>query len=255
VVIAEADNPRGQLLPGMTANADILIETRKNVLKVPVAALRFKPADQRQASTGFRGGGFGGGGIGFGGPPGGSRRQGGGGQGQGGGQGGGFGGGGGGGGGGLFSPAAQQQLWAQLGLSEAQKKKAQAIQDDTRAAMAGKRGDWEAMRQVRQDSAAKFEAILTPEQKAKLPAVRAQLQAQFGRGRRGGMQTGTVYVLRNGKPQPIQVRVGASDGTYSEIRPIGDALKVGDQVITGGGPAPKAQARPAIPGMGGGRRS
>jgi HlyD family secretion protein len=42
-VIADADNPKGQLLPGMTANADIVIEEEHNVLRVPNAALRFKP--------------------------------------------------------------------------------------------------------------------------------------------------------------------------------------------------------------------
>ena len=42
-VIAQADNPKGQLLPGMTANADILIEQEHDVLRVPNAALRFKP--------------------------------------------------------------------------------------------------------------------------------------------------------------------------------------------------------------------
>jgi HlyD family secretion protein len=42
-VIAEADNPKGQLLPGMTANADIIIEQEHDVLRVPSAALRFKP--------------------------------------------------------------------------------------------------------------------------------------------------------------------------------------------------------------------
>jgi len=42
-VIAVADNPGKKLLPGMTANADIVIETHPNVLKVPAAALRWKP--------------------------------------------------------------------------------------------------------------------------------------------------------------------------------------------------------------------
>lgn len=42
-VIAEAENPQRKLLPGMTANADIVIDTRRNVLKVPAAALRWSP--------------------------------------------------------------------------------------------------------------------------------------------------------------------------------------------------------------------
>ena len=42
-VIAVADNPQMKLLPGMTANADIVIDVHPNVLKVPAAALRWKP--------------------------------------------------------------------------------------------------------------------------------------------------------------------------------------------------------------------
>jgi HlyD family secretion protein len=45
-VIAVADNPDLKLLPGMTANADIVIDVHPNVLKVPAAALRWKPPVQ-----------------------------------------------------------------------------------------------------------------------------------------------------------------------------------------------------------------
>ncbi|OYX32148.1 MAG: hypothetical protein B7Y99_09060 [Caulobacterales bacterium 32-69-10] len=45
-VIAEADNRGGRLLPGMTANANIIIAQHSDVLKVPSAALRWRPADQ-----------------------------------------------------------------------------------------------------------------------------------------------------------------------------------------------------------------
>jgi HlyD family secretion protein len=38
------ENPTGQLRPGMTATADIVTSDKKNVLLVPNAALRFKPA-------------------------------------------------------------------------------------------------------------------------------------------------------------------------------------------------------------------
>ncbi|HRH80894.1 MAG TPA: efflux RND transporter periplasmic adaptor subunit [Thiobacillaceae bacterium] len=42
-VMATVDNPDLKLLPGMTANARILTEERKDVLKVPNEALRFRP--------------------------------------------------------------------------------------------------------------------------------------------------------------------------------------------------------------------
>lgn len=44
-VIIKVDNPDLKLKPGMTANVTITIETRPNVLRVPNAALRFKPEE------------------------------------------------------------------------------------------------------------------------------------------------------------------------------------------------------------------
>ena len=43
-VVASAPNPDLKLLPGMTANVRIVTDRRENVLKVPNAALRFRPA-------------------------------------------------------------------------------------------------------------------------------------------------------------------------------------------------------------------
>src|SRR5215470_7235668 len=43
-VVVGVANPRGQLLPGMTARVNFLTKSAENVLKVPNAALRFKPA-------------------------------------------------------------------------------------------------------------------------------------------------------------------------------------------------------------------
>jgi HlyD family secretion protein len=47
VVVANAPNPDKMLMPGMTANARIVIDAHTNVHKVPVAALRFAPAGER----------------------------------------------------------------------------------------------------------------------------------------------------------------------------------------------------------------
>lgn len=49
VVVASAPNPDKILIPGMTANARIIIDSRRDVVKVPVAALRFMPS--KEAST------------------------------------------------------------------------------------------------------------------------------------------------------------------------------------------------------------
>ena len=44
-VVIQVDNSQLKLKPGMTANVSITIETRPNVLRIPNAALRFKPAE------------------------------------------------------------------------------------------------------------------------------------------------------------------------------------------------------------------
>jgi HlyD family secretion protein len=43
-VVVSVANPQGKLLPGMTARASFLTKSAENVLQVPNAALRFKPA-------------------------------------------------------------------------------------------------------------------------------------------------------------------------------------------------------------------
>src|SRR5262245_10409769 len=42
-VVVAADNPEQKLLPGMTANLRIEVESRRDVLQIPNAALRFRP--------------------------------------------------------------------------------------------------------------------------------------------------------------------------------------------------------------------
>ena len=46
-VVTRVDNPKNQLLPGMTANASISVDTAKNALVVPAQALTFRPAGAR----------------------------------------------------------------------------------------------------------------------------------------------------------------------------------------------------------------
>lgn len=237
-VIAEADNPQRKLLPGMTANADIVIETKRNVMKVPAAALRWSPPSENAAS----GGGMMMGPPGMGGPPGGNRQAGGGQRGQRGAQGG--------------------RVVEALDLDAKQKKAWEGIQAEMapkrQAAMASAGGDrraaMEAMRKVSEEGFAKLTPLLRPDQKTKLAALR-ETMAQ-GRGRAAGMRGGTVYVLdAEGKPKPVAVRVGATDGSNTEI--VSRDLKPGAQVIVGGGPKPKPRPGAPMggaPGAGGGVR-
>ncbi len=57
-VILEVDNPEGKLRPKMTANVNIDVSSVKDVLRVPNAALRFKPPTENgdQARSGAPGG-------------------------------------------------------------------------------------------------------------------------------------------------------------------------------------------------------
>lgn len=62
-VVVSVDNSDQSLLPGMTANAEIEVSRRDNVLRVPNAALRYKPDDDAVTSAGSdtssrRGGGM-----------------------------------------------------------------------------------------------------------------------------------------------------------------------------------------------------
>ena len=59
-VMVQADNPGTVLLPGMTANVKLITGERSAVLRLPSAALRFRPA----SGAGAGGGGGGGGGAG-----------------------------------------------------------------------------------------------------------------------------------------------------------------------------------------------
>ncbi|MGZ3276420.1 MAG: efflux RND transporter periplasmic adaptor subunit, partial [Caulobacteraceae bacterium] len=213
-VMAEADNPGGILLPGMTANADIVIQELHGVMKVPAAALRFTPGDQQPAQQlgGFPGGG------GFGGAPRPQGAQ----SGQTGQGGRGLGG--------------SQRILGQLDLNADQKAKADAIFADIRSKMTPDM-DREARRKVMADAFAKLDQILRPEQRQKLQVLRAQAGAAGGG--RAGAPNGVVWVLRNNKPVAVPVRTGASDGSFTEVR--GD-LKSGDEVIIGGGPRPKVKA-------------
>jgi len=63
------DNPGGRLMPGMTATVSLIIQKRENVLRLPAAALRFRPEGWQPGGRRAGGaGGAGGPGGGAGGP-------------------------------------------------------------------------------------------------------------------------------------------------------------------------------------------
>ena len=58
-VIVKVQNPDGKLLPGMTANVSLILESREDVLVVPNSAFRFKPSNGQSAEMGMPGPGGG----------------------------------------------------------------------------------------------------------------------------------------------------------------------------------------------------
>lgn len=237
-VEAVADNPGEKLLPGMTANAEIILDQRQGVLRVPNAALRFTPADvqaeqDKAGARSTRGGAAGGG-----------RRA------------GGQGGAGGGGAGGMTA-----RLVEQLNLDAAQTARVTPIleqaQAEARAAApaasatpapaarggqggqgggraGGSRRSNPAMAAAMNKAFDQIKPLLRPDQQTILEGLRSRFA--------GGGQRGVVWVLRDNKPVQVPVRIGGTDGSYTEVV---SGLRVDDLVITGGGPRPKAPSAAA----------
>jgi HlyD family secretion protein len=224
-VLVEVANPGQVLLPGMTANAEIEISRKADVLSVANAALRFRPAETGGAASG---------------PPGMTPNR---------------------------NPAAGASRNAQggAGMLEGFARIATTLKLDARQqaafdeatatmkersermrAMAGRSGGASAAagggagtgggqgggqgggdraarmgERIKQNFAA-FRALLSPAQAQQWDAAVAGLTS----GKRA-----PVYRLVDGKPEQVTVRVGASDGTRTEL--LGGDLKEGDLVIVG----------------------
>lgn len=210
-VVVAVDNADQALLPGLTANAEIEVSRRDGVLKVPNAAMRFKPPADPTATPEApqRGGGM--------------TDE-------------------------LPAIAATLKLDAaqQAAFDDALTKMRERIAARTATPAQGQNGGSAlfgrmpggggaqqprggnasgAMRQRMMErfnqQFGAFRAALNDEQRG---AWDSAINALIGARR------APVYVLAEGKPKAVTVRVGASDGSSTEI--IGE-LKAGDEVIVG----------------------
>jgi HlyD family secretion protein len=204
-----------RLRPGMTANVTVLVETRKDVLKVANAALRFRPQGMG-SGNGAGGGRNGAGGAGGGGAPGGA--------------------------------AGGRRGFTGMGASLTAVPEAQAQQTRGRGDSAGAGAHWghrghDAMpgdtsgaRGARQRVAPGGHGAM-PGGRSAMPGATAGAGGPDGAragpeaGTESALKPGMLYVLRDGKPSPVQVLTGITDGSATEIH--SDALKVGDVVILG----------------------
>lgn len=210
--IVSVENPRLELRPGMTANLRIETENRPDVLRVANAALRWRPPsaeapvapsatalptnepDPRRAA------------------PGATQR------------------------------ATQEFVAAlrnELGLSSEQREKLDAILAERRRAAGAMLGETdpaarrERFAQARREFLEQVSAILTPAQQGKFHEIAERFAPPARNGRTG--QVARVFVLgADGKPQPIQIRTGASDGGLTEI--LSGPIETGREVVIGGGP-------------------
>ena len=223
-VVIDVENPDQRLLPGMTANVRVVIESKPSVLKVPNAALRFKPPGEVEPNAAGRQAAGGGGA-----PAGGGGER-----------------GGGGGGGERMSPEAiKERLTKSLSLTEEQQKKLDPILQearDQRRALADLPDEQRRQRgeKIREATRARIREILTPEQQAKYAEL-------AGGGGDRGSRAGRVWVLGpDGKPKAVTLQLGVSDGNATEV--VSGELAEGQEVLTGLlTPAPPASATPTQP--------
>lgn len=226
IAIVSANNERGELLPGMTANVRIVTDTRDSVLKVPNAALRFRPPgesaaargdDRGKAMQGADAGAVKGGAGGAG--PGGQVNQ------------------------------FRERLVTELKLDGEQQQRLEPIFAEMRNKFMGLRDLPEEARAkqgaaIRADMRARVDEILKPEQKTRYAEIVTELAGRAG----GGQATrGGIYLLENDKPKAIEIRIGLSDGALSEVS--GEGVTEGAEVIIGqqGGTSSSAPAQKGSP--------
>ncbi len=253
IAVISFSNTDGVLLPGMTANARVVISERSNALRVANAALRFKPTivedkaldkSSNKPSTGpvpsstanaAGGGPAGASGSDFGGaassPRSDNNLRTGSNVGVGSGAG--------------SSPGAgglrqyRDRLEKELALNEAQKKQLDSIYAGMRDRFTAVRDLPEelrpkAMSNIRADLREQTLAILSATQKTLFEAINAEITASRSNGTTGTSRA-QLWVLdpTTGKPKSVAVRIGVSDGSMTEIVNAPDALKEGMDVLSG----------------------
>lgn len=220
IAVIQTTNPDLALFPGMTANVRVIVDTRENVLKVPNAALRFRPAGAgdtpaaagagKDAAAGASGDEKG--------------------KGRGGGEG------------------QLERLTKELSLTPEQRAKVESILNAARVRIGAISTEDKGQRRrqvdaVRTDSRARITEVLTPEQRTRYEAMTGAARA-----RAGAVTGGRVWVPdpAGGPPGMLAVRVGLTDGTHTEL--VSGELTEGVELIVGratDGSKARAQQQPA----------
>jgi len=215
--LVDVPNPDNKLRPGMTANVTLITDTRDG-LRVPNAALRFRPTDASQVEGGVLPGR---GNANAAAAQGGDPAAGGGNAGRGGGGG-------------------WRQRMANGDTTGMAARRARWASGDT-TGMAARRARW-----------ASGDTTGMAAARARFTGMGGEM----GMRRGGGDQRNqTVYVLQpNKKMKPVTIRTGITDGAFTEV--VSGPLKEGDLVVTGieGQTTAQSNNLSAPPGFGGGIR-
>jgi HlyD family secretion protein len=201
-VVIQVDNKDLKLKPGMTANVSVMIAHREGILKIPNAALRFRPASAKQGSPPEKG---------------------------------------------SESSASAGRLLIErltkgLNLTPDQQSKVEMVLKSSKQEfqeIRQKMKPEEARGRIQGLIRQKISGILTDEQKQKLKELPDSSQSEQGK-------PGTVYVLSpDGKPAPVSIVLGITDGTFSEV--MSGNLKEGGEVIVEETSTKKTQSQAGAP--------
>jgi len=225
--VVSADNDALRLLPGMTANVRIVTDVRQDVLRVPNAALRFRPpgwtdplrtADaggQARAPANGASAPAGAAGAGTGSAAGGALL------------------------------AFRTRIDTELAPTDAQRARLDAIFGTARERFAGLRDAPEGERaklaeRIRADMRVAIGEVLDETQRRRYAEILVDLSGRT-------VARGRVFVPgADGAPMPVEIRLGLSDGAFTEVIGTQGAarLAAGDRVYVG---LVAASARPSAP--------
>lgn len=193
-VVVDTANSELVLLPGMTANVRVIVEERRDVLKLPNAALRFRPESAgTEASAGAAAAAQGG--------RSGNRRP---------------------------PEEVVRDLTERLTLTPDQQEELRTVLEEQRRRMRALRGggqpDPQMSREVRSRRQQAIVALLTPEQ-------REIYQREIAVRAPGAVRRQQVWLPGGDGPRAVDIMTAISDGTHTAV--VGGDLEAGQDVIVG----------------------
>jgi len=221
-VVIQVKNPDLKLRPGMTANASVLVAQKDNILKIPNAALRFRP-DFAKRDAGLT-------------PKGAETVQ------------------------GASSPQAStlpslERLKSELGITPGQEAGISRTLEDMQkmileARKTSPEGASVKAKEIATATRAKVRSVLSEEQRKKFDQMPEQTGTQTV------LPKFRVWVpVPQKRPVPVEITTGISDGSYTEVS--SGALKEGQEIIVeamGSNNKGGATSAPqSLPGLRGGR--